>query len=120
MKQAGFALLAFFALAGLALGHSALQRTQPADGATLKEAPRQIRLWFSEPIKTGLSTIEVRDAAGKQVDQRDLRADAKEPAQVQLSLPEKLAPGLYKVTWNAVAQDLHVGKGSFSFRVVAP
>lgn len=120
MKQACLALLTFFAFAEVALSHSALQRTEPADGAELKAAPRQIRLWFSEPIKTGLSTVEVHDATGKQIDQRDLRADAKEPAQVQLSLPAKLGPGLYKVTWSAVAQDLHVGKGSFSFRIVSP
>ncbi len=83
----------------------------------MKEGPPEIRLWFSEPIKVGLSTIEVRDAAGKQVDQRNLRADEKTPVLVHLSLSAKLAAGPYKVTWSAVAQDLHVGKGSFSFRV---
>ena len=51
------------------------------------------------------------------MDKRDLRADEKEPALVRLSLIADIAPGTYKVTWSAVAQDLHVGKGSFSFRV---
>ena len=83
----------------------------------MKVAPHEIRIWFSEPIKVGLSTFEVHDAAGKQVDQRDLRADEKEPALVRLSLAADLGPGTYKVSWSAVAQDLHVGKGSFSFRV---
>ena len=104
-------------LAGPAYAHSAMERSEPKADETLKVAPPEIRFWFSEPIKAGLSTFEVRDAAGKQVDQRDLRADAKEPALVRLSLAAGLPPGLYKVTWSAVAQDMHVGKGGFSFRV---
>ena len=74
-------------------------------------------MWFTEPIKVGLSTFEVRNAAGKQIDQRDLHADEKQPALVRLSLPADLSSGTYKVTWSAVAQDLHVTKGNFSFRV---
>jgi len=104
-------------LATSAFGHSSLERSEPKDGETLKVAPREIRMWFTEPIKVALSTFEVRNAVGQQVDQRDLRADEKQPALVRLSLPSGLAQGVYKVTWSAVAQDLHVGKGSLSFRV---
>lgn len=100
-----------------AWAHSSLARSAPKAGAILKTAPNEIRMWFTEPIKAGLSTVAVRDAAGKQIDQRDLRADEKEPALVRLSLPANLGPGAYKVTWSAVAQDLHVARGSFSFRV---
>ena len=113
-----------FAIAGLvlltlpAVGHSSLERSEPKDGETLKVVPGEIRMWFTEPIKVGLSTFEVRNAAGKQIDQRDLRADEKQPALVRLSLPADLSAGTYKVTWSAVAQDLHVAKGNFSFRIV--
>lgn len=34
-------------------------------------------MWFTEPIKLGLSTFEVRNQAGVQIDQRDLHADKK-------------------------------------------
>ena len=98
--------------------HSSLDHSEPKDRAILKEAPHEIRMWFTEPIKAGLSSIEVRDAAGKQVDRRDLRADEKESTLVRLSLIAEIAPGTYQVTWSAVAQDLHVSKGSFSFRVL--
>ena len=104
------------ALATPLWAHSSLDRSEPKDGAVLKQAPPEIRMWFTEPIKAGLSTIKVRDAAGKQVDRQDLRADEKQPALVHLSLIAELAPGTYKVTWSAVAQDLHVSKGAFSFR----
>jgi methionine-rich copper-binding protein CopC len=105
------------ALAAPVWAHSSLDHSEPKDGAVLKQAPREIRMWFTEPIKVGLSTFEVRDSTGKQVDKRDLRADEKEPALVRLSLPANLRSGVYKVVWSAVAQDMHVARGSFSFRV---
>lgn len=110
-------LVSLGALAPPVWAHSSLDRSEPKEGAVLPEAPREIRIWFTEPIKAGLSSIEVRDAAGKQADQRDLRVDEKAPALVHLSLNAEIAPGIYKVTWSAVAQDLHVSKGSFSFRI---
>lgn len=117
MKRALLLVVSLLACAAPAWGHSAVLRTEPKDGATLSAPPNEIRMWFSEPIKTGLSTFQVHDASGKQVDQRDLRADEKEPALLHLSLAPHLGPGTYKVTWTAVAQDMHPGKGSFTFRV---
>ena len=35
-------------------------------------------MWFTEPIKVGLSTFEARHEAGKQIDLHDLRADEKQ------------------------------------------
>jgi methionine-rich copper-binding protein CopC len=109
----------FFLLATLASAeaHSTLVRSEPKAGAVLRAAPNELLIWFTEPLKVGLSTIEVRDAAGKEADQRDLRADAKDATLMHLSLGAKLAPGVYQVTWVAVAQDMHVSKGSFQFGV---
>jgi methionine-rich copper-binding protein CopC len=117
MSRCRLLVVSLLALSSSSLAHSSLVRSEPKNGETLKAAPNEIRMWFTEPIKAGLSTVEVRDAAGKQIDQRDLGADEKEPALVRLPLPAGLGPGAYKVTWSAVAQDLHVAKGSFSFRV---
>jgi methionine-rich copper-binding protein CopC len=117
MKCAALLLVSLLAAATPVWAHSSLLRTEPKADAILAQPPNEIRMWFSEPIKTGLSTIEVRDASGKQVDQRDLHADAKEPALIHLSLPPNLPSGTYKVSWTAIAQDMHPGKGSFTFRV---
>ena len=117
MSRILFAIPGLMLLASPALGHSSLERSEPKDGGTLKMAPGEIRMWFTEPIKVGLSTFEVRNQAGEQIDRRDLRADGKQPALVRLSLPAALPSGTYKVTWSAVAQDLHVSKGDFSFRI---
>jgi methionine-rich copper-binding protein CopC len=117
MNRIAFAFVSLILSTAPVMAHSAFVRSDPKAGDTLKSSPSEIRVWFSEPIKVGLSTFEVRDAAGKQLDQRDLRADAKEPTMVHLSLAANLAPGIYKVSWSAVAQDLHVGKGGFRFTV---
>ncbi len=115
MSRILFAIVSLVLLAGSTFGHSSLERSEPKDGETLKVAPAEIRMWFTEPIKLGLSTFEVRNAAGKPIDQRDLRADEKQPALVRLSLPANLSSGTYKVTWSAVAQDLHVSQRKFQF-----
>jgi methionine-rich copper-binding protein CopC len=117
MRRIFFPIVSLVLLAASVFGHSSLERSEPKDGQILKVAPSEIRMWFTEPIKVGLSTFAVRNAAGKQIDQRDLRADEKQPGLVRLSLPSDLLSGSYKVSWSAVAQDLHVAKGSFSFRV---
>jgi methionine-rich copper-binding protein CopC len=111
-------IVSLYAVATPVWAHSSLDHSEPRNGAVLKQAPQEIRMWFTEPIKAGLSTIEVRDAASRQVDRRDLHADEKQPALVRLSLVAEVSPGTCKVTWSAVAQDLHVSKGSFSFRIV--
>ena len=117
MSRVFFAIASLVLFAAPAFAHSSLERSEPKDGETLKVAPGEIRMWFTEPIKVGLSTFEARNEAGKQIDQRDLHADEKQSALVRLSLPADLSAGTYKVTWSAVAQDLHVTKGNFSFRV---
>jgi methionine-rich copper-binding protein CopC len=118
MSRFLFVIVSLALLARPALGHSSLKDSEPKAGEILKVAPHEIRMWFTDPIKVGLSTFEVRDAAGKQVDRHDLRADEKQPALVRLSLSAGLTPGVYKVSWTAVAQDLHVSRGEFSFRLL--
>jgi len=118
MKRWSSLFVSLWLLAGPVWAHSTLDHSEPKDRSVLKQAPREIRMWFTEPIKAKLSTIVVRDAEGKQVDQRNLTADERDPALVRLSLISEILPGTYKVTWSAVAQDLHVSKGSFSFQVL--
>jgi methionine-rich copper-binding protein CopC len=113
----GLALL-LLAVTASAQAHSAFVRSEPAAGAKLKKAPNEIKIWFSEPIKVALSTFEVRDPARKQINLSDLRADEKDHTLIRLSLTDHLGPGIYRLTWSAVAQDLHVGKGSLEFTVL--
>lgn len=119
MKNRLLILALFLALGAPApvWAHSTLLRSQPKAGAVLKQEPNEIKIWFTEPLKIGLSTVEVKDSSGKTVKAGTLVADAKEPALIHLALPADLKPGSYQVLWTAVAQDMHVSKGSFAFRL---
>lgn len=116
--KAGLAAIFLFLCAVSAFAHSAMLRSEPKDGARLSVSPNEIKIWFTEPLKVGLSTFVVRDSSGKEIDRRDLHADPKDPSLVSLTLPPNLPPGVYKVTWSAVAPDMHVGKGGLSFEIV--
>lgn len=117
MKKLSFAFLLFIAGAVCAAAHTELVRSEPKDGATLRQPPNELRMWFSEPMKVGLSTVQVRSDKGEEVDAGNLHADAQTPSLVHLSLKKNLGVGTYKVSWTAVAQDMHVTKGSYTFKI---
>jgi methionine-rich copper-binding protein CopC len=113
-----FAIIGFLTV-GCSLqtqAHALLDHSEPMAGQTVETAPEESRIWFTQPVKAALSTIEVFDAEGKQLDKRDLHTDKGSAKLVHLSLP-KLAPGTYKVVWHAIPDDLHSTKGNFVFRV---
>jgi len=80
------------------------------------EAPRSVRLWFSEPLEPAFSRVRVVDAAGKDVDAADSHVDASDAKVLVASLPA-LAPGTYRVVWRVVSVDTHVTAGDFTFDI---
>ncbi len=97
--------------------HAFLERAEPAVGSTLQGPPREVRVLFTEKIEPALSTIQVFDASGKEVDKQDAHLDRSNHALLHVSLP-RLEAGTYKVVWRVVSVDTHVTNGSFSFRLV--
>ena len=111
------AAIALLATVGEAAAHAHLKRANPRVGATIKEAPPVLQLWFTEALEPSFTKVELQDAAGKPV------AAAGEPhvspedrALLELPLP-KLPAGKYKVIWHAVSVDTHVTDGDFAFTV---
>jgi methionine-rich copper-binding protein CopC len=109
-----------FLLGGVAVAHAQahafVQHAEPAVGSKVKQAPREVRIWFTEPIEPKLSNIEVFDSTGRQIDKKDMHLDPRNKALLRVSLPS-LTPGTYKVMWRVVSADTHVTKGDFIFRV---
>src|SRR5437867_9280573 len=109
---------------GLLAAHTVLVRTMPADGAVVAQPPREIRLWFNEPIERHFSRIEVFRAVldpgtgavqpGERIDQGWLPGP-RATREVGVRLPETLAPGRYIVQWVVLAIDAHRTQGSFMF-----
>jgi copper resistance protein C len=102
-----------------AKAHAYLDHAVPAVGGTVREAPARVEVWFTRSLDPDASTIQVFDAANKEVDGRDARVDDSDATLISVSLP-KLAPGTYEVVWKAVCRDTHVTQGSFTFEVAGP
>ncbi len=116
-----------------AAAHAYLTATSPTDGASLGEAPTQLRLEFSEHVVPQATHIAVTDAAGHLYAVTGLRAerspaapdddtgteavDTEEPLALVADLPA-LPNGAYHVQWETLSSDdLHRTAGGFAFGV---
>jgi copper resistance protein C len=96
--------------------HAFLKDADPRVGSTIHTSPSEIRIRFTENIEPEVSSIQVFDVSGKEVDKRDLHLDRSDHALLHISLPQ-LDVGTYKVVWRVVSVDTHVTNGNFTFRV---
>ena len=97
--------------------HAKLDHAEPAVDGAVKQSPTEVRLTFSEGVEVSFCRVQVLDAAGQQVDKKDVHGDPKKPRELIVSLPASLGAGAYKVVWRAVAADTHVSNGEFTFRI---
>ena len=93
-----------------------LERSEPRVDSTLKRAPEEVRLYFSERIEPAYSSVRVLDARGARVDRGDGAVDRASPAVLRATLPP-LPAGIYTIRWRVVGVDADVTQGEFSFRV---
>jgi methionine-rich copper-binding protein CopC len=112
----------FFLLLGLlpvaqVRAHAFLERSDPTVGGKVHSAPAEVRIWFTEAIEPAFSSIQVFDAAGKQLDKKDTHRDPSNRSLLHISLPP-LGPGTYKVVWRVVSVDTHMTKGDFTFQLL--
>ena len=98
--------------------HAFLVRAEPRVGTKVNKAPTEVRLWFSETVQAGVSSIKVFNASGKQVDKKDTHSDGANRAALCVSLIPALTPGAYKVVWHVTSADTHVTNGDFRFQVL--
>jgi copper transport protein len=100
-----------------ALAHAVLLRSTPAANARLPAPPANVDLFFSEPLDKKLSTVDVRDTNGVQVDKKNVSFSS-DPTEMRDDLTA-LKPGFYTVEWTTVsAVDGHHLTGAFPFTVL--
>jgi hypothetical protein len=113
---AAVALTALLLGTGVAWSHAFLERAEPRVGSTVKAAPSQVRVWFSEALEPAFSTLEVVNERGERVDRGPAQVDAASRALLLVPL-KPLGPGTYRVRWRVLSVDTHVTEGDFTFRV---
>jgi len=98
-----------------AFAHAHLDHATPAPGSTIKPAPSEVVLSFTEKLEPKFSSIEVRDGKGAAV-QTGKAHTGGGAAELRVAL-KPLPPGTYKVIWRVLSVDTHRTNGSFTFRV---
>jgi methionine-rich copper-binding protein CopC len=100
--------------AGSAFGHAELMRATPHASQALHRSPSAVELRFSEPVSVPRGAVHALAAGG-----RDVVAGLTTGTTlvVQARLAPKLHPGKYTVRWHVVADDGHVVRGSYRFKV---
>jgi hypothetical protein len=110
-------LIGILAGAALAEAHARLARSEPAASSTLRAAPSEVRLWFTESLEATFSAAHLLDGERRRVDGVDGRVDDGNPALLRMTLPA-LTAGRYTVVYRVVSIDSHVTAGELTFSIV--
>jgi methionine-rich copper-binding protein CopC len=99
-----------------AFAHAFLQNAIPPVGSTVATPPGAVICRFTEALEPHFSSLEVRNAAGQQVDSKDMHLAPGDATRMIVDLP-KLGAGVYTVIWHATSVDTHKTEGRFSFTI---
>ena len=99
------------------LAHAQLVASSPGAGGIVAESPDEIRLIFSEPLETQLTSIDILDINQAPVLTRVGDVDPNDPYALVLTDPQ-LADGVYLLVWRTLsAADGHTAEGFFNFGI---
>jgi copper transport protein len=102
-----------------AAAHARLVRADPAPGAVLRSAPRQVRAVFNEELAARGSFLVVVDGRGRRVDDGKGGLDLDDlDRRTLVARLRPAGPGRYTVRWQATsADDGYVARGQYLFTV---
>jgi hypothetical protein len=107
------------AIAQLAHAHAFPKHEVPAAGATVSSSQNAVAIDFDDGLESKFSAITVTDARGRSVTSGKSVVDPSNAKHMWVAL-NALTPGVYTVTWVAVAADGHRTEGTYTFTVKQP
>lgn len=114
LSRAMLTIAAVMTLSASVMAHTKLEKSEPADGATLATAPTMVQLFFNEKPDLKVSKVEVSGPSGKvELGPAHSMADK----DIMAAIKGSLGNGKYTVSWQTAGKDGHVRKGTFSFTV---
>ena len=122
MRSARFPALSAAALVlvgpALLFAHGVLRKSEPANGAVLRVAPRVIRLTFSEPPQLAFTAVELIGSDSQRVALSELRTAAPDSAAIVVAdIIGPLQAGRYRIAWQITSADGHPVRGTVAFRI---
>lgn len=99
-----------------ASAHAYPKHQVPGAGATVGADTHEVSIEFDDALERAFSSLKVADAAGKDVTSGKSSVDAHDKKHMSVAL-EALKPGVYTVSWVAVAVDGHRTQGHYTFNV---
>lgn len=106
--------LALLAGVAAAHAHAYLDHASPLVGSTVKTAPSEVRMWFTQSLEPKFTAAQVRSSSGAVVGSGGV--DPADSKQIVIRV-NALPAGRYKVFWKVLSVDTHRTEGSFGFEV---
>ena len=105
-------------IAGCEFAHAHAYPTHqaPAAGATVPASQQDVAIDFDDGLEPEFSSITVTDAHGNAVARDKAVVDPSNRKHMSVAL-KPLEPGVYTVSWVAVADDGHRTQGHYNFTV---
>lgn len=104
------------AFAGQAMAHAHLKTAVPAADSTVKAAPSELGLTFSEGLNLKFSGVKITGPNKAAVKTGEAMLMDKD-ATLMVPVTGKLTPGKYTVEWHALSTDGHKTNGTYSFTI---
>jgi methionine-rich copper-binding protein CopC len=104
----------------LAYAHSPIEKMLPQAEAVLEKGPKQIELWFEDPVEVFQGSIIVSSEQNEIMSLEKPKLDPHDKRHVTAALPKDLSPGNYSVKIDAISFDGHQVKENYQFEVKQP
>lgn len=117
LRFAGLAAIGLLCGTGQALAHAHLKAAIPPVDGTVRAAPGELDLTFSEGLELKFSGLKVTGPDRQPVPTGAASLKPGGDTTLMVPLSAALAPGLYTVAWHALSTDGHKTSGTYRFTV---
>jgi methionine-rich copper-binding protein CopC len=107
------------ATAGARVLHLALSRAVPKADTTVTKAPTELRLYFTEPVKTAVTGVRLTGPDSAAIALAPLTLGEGKIPPIVAAIKGQVKNGKHKVAWRTAGSDGHVISGEYSFTVKA-
>jgi copper transport protein len=97
--------------------HAFIVKSSPYNNEILKKSPPKVSIQFDETIQSVYDSIQVYDAKGERVDQKNGGINPKNSTILECGLTQNLPNGTYRIQWKVISNDGHPVQGTIPFQI---